>query len=156
MQHLQFSDEFDAPISQVWAFYDDLDTLLKITPPQSKVKIVGAPDEIKAGSRFTLIVRQPPIYVPLAWETIITVHEPPTLFVDEQGKGPFSHWHHEHHFEALSETRTRLTDSLTYLPPLGILGTIADKLFIRRQLEAMFAYRHKKTRELLAQMSAQK
>ena len=150
MQHLRFTADFDAPLQTVWDFYDDVDTLLKITPPQSKVEVKNAPPKIKKGSRFTLIVRQPPIFIPLAWETIITVHDAPTLFIDEQGRGPFAYWHHEHYFESLPNSRTRLTDTLSYLPPLGILGTMANALFIRSQLNAMFAYRHQKTREFLA------
>lgn len=149
MQHLQFNAEINAPLIRVWRFYDDLETLLKITPPATKVRIIGPPSEIKKGVRFTLVVRQPPLFFPIRWETIITEYLPPDLFVDEQGKGPFAYWHHEHRFEALSEARTRLTDTITYLPPLGPLGQIADRLFIRRQLTEMFAYRHQITRKLL-------
>ncbi len=69
--------------------------------------------------------------------------------MDEQGKGPFAYWHHEHKFEAISPTQTRITDTINYTPPFWILGQIADALFIRRQLSAMFAYRYQQTRKAL-------
>jgi ligand-binding SRPBCC domain-containing protein len=153
MPRVEYVLEIHAPIEKVWAFYDSVDSLLAVTPPSTKVTIPDPPKQMREGTTFTLIVRQPPIYLPLRWVTVISKREPPFLFVDEQkkGRGPFASWRHEHHFEAIDATRTRLRDIVTYTPPLGILGRIADALFIRRQLNAMFAYRHKVTREHLEQ-----
>jgi len=160
MPTLTFTADFAAPLEHVWELYDNLDTLIAVTPPTTKVRIENPPAKITAGSRFTLVVSQPPIYVPLKWETVIVDHEPPRRFVDEQGRfGPFAHWHHEHRFDPLSVELgggTRLTDIVTYVPPFGILGKIADALFIRRQLVEMFAFRHKKTRELLGETAPTK
>lgn len=149
MPTLTFSADIAAPLETVWAFYDGVETLPKITPPSTKVTLIGAPDKMQKGSRFTLVVRQPPIFIPLRWETIITEHDPPRRFVDEQGKGPFAHWHHEHKFDAIGPNQTRITDIITYTPPFWIFGQIADALFIRRQLTAMFAYRYEQTRKAL-------
>jgi len=151
MPRVEYVLEIHAPLEQVWAFYDTIDSLLAVTPRTTKVTVEDPPERMTEGATFTLIVRQPPVYFPLRWVTIISKREPPSLFVDEQvkGKGPFASWRHEHHFEAIDDTHTRLRDIVTYTPPLGILGRIADALFIRRQLDAMFAYRHKVTRERL-------
>ena len=150
MPTLEYAADFEAPVERLWALYDSLDTLLRITPPGTTVRIENPPERIAAGVRFTLIVRQPPVPFPLRWETVITRHEPPRLFIDEQGNaGPFAYWHHEHVFDPLPNGGSRLTDRVTYTPPLGILGKIADGLFIRRQLDAMFAFRHAETRRLL-------
>ena len=149
MPKLEFIAEFDAPIERVWAFHDSLDTLLLITPPETKVRVKNPPKRIVEGVHFTLIVSQPPIFIPLPWETFITAHEPPYLFMDEQGIGPFKQWRHEHRFERLAGDRTRLRDVIAYEPPFGIFGRIADRLFIRKQLTALFAYRHQATRRAL-------
>ncbi|MBC8102973.1 MAG: SRPBCC family protein, partial [Cytophagales bacterium] len=138
MPRLEFAAEIDAPLETVWAFYDTVESLPKVTPPQTRVRIEGKPGVMTKGVRFTLVIQQPPVFVPLRWETVITAHEPPHRFVDEQGKGPFAYWHHEHAFEATPRGRTLLRDTVTYTPPLGPLGVIADWLFIRRQLTAMF------------------
>ena len=90
----------------------------------------------------------------MRWETIITVHQPLHLFVDEQGKGPFAYWRHEHYFDPLPDGATRLRDVIEYQPPFGILGRLADHLFIRRQLVALFAYRHEVTRRLMEHPAA--
>ncbi|MDX1932058.1 MAG: SRPBCC family protein [Capsulimonadales bacterium] len=147
MPKLEYHVELDAPVERVWAFYDRLETLLEVTPPRTRVRVMDPPERMAEGVHFTLIVSQPPIYLPLPWETYITVYEPPHLFIDEQGIGPFKRWRHEHRFEPLPGERTRLRDIITYEPPFGPLGKIADRWFVRRQLEAMFAHRHRVTRE---------
>lgn len=69
----------------------------------------------------------------------VTTCRPPHLFVDEQARGPFKSFRHEHRFEALDEQTTRLTDIFTFLAPLGPLGRLAEALFLtgymRRLLE---------------------
>jgi ligand-binding SRPBCC domain-containing protein len=41
------------------------------------------------------------------------------------------------------ENGVMMTDIVSYKPPLGFLGSIANALLIRRQLEGIFAYREK-------------
>jgi ligand-binding SRPBCC domain-containing protein len=149
MPRLEFTCDIAAPVETVWAFYDSLETLVKITPPATKVRIVDPPLKLQTGVRFTMMVQQPPLFIPLPWECLITAHDPPHLFVDEQGKGPFAKWRHVHKFEPLPNGGTRLTDTITYEPPLGFLGAIADRLFLRRMLERMFAHRYAVTRQAL-------
>lgn len=151
MPRLQFTADIDAPLEKVWDFYNSIEALLTITPPSTKMKILDPPGEMRQGVRCTLMVKQPPVPFFLSWETIITEHDPPHRFVDQQGKrGPFAFWQHEHGFEPLDGgKRTRLHDTVTYTPPLGPLGWIADRLFIRRQLTAMFVHRYAVTRQML-------
>ena len=150
MPRLEFSTVIDAPRDAVWAFYDDVKTLPKITPPTTFVRLLTPPVPMSKGARFMLQIIQPPLPIPLKWETLIVEYQPPERFVDEQGKvGPFAYWRHEHRFEVVDDNRTRLIDRITYDPPFGLLGFIADQLFIRWQLTAMFGYRHRKTREAL-------
>ncbi len=149
MPKVEFSTEIAAPIENVWAFYDSLDGLVRITPPQTRVSVVDPPAKLEEGVKFTLLVRQPPLFIPIAWECYITAHQQPYLFVDEQGKGPFAQWRHEHRFEPLSSSGTRLRDSITYLVPFGPFGAIADHLFIRSLLKKMFDYRYSATRQAL-------
>jgi ligand-binding SRPBCC domain-containing protein len=81
----------------------------------------------------------------------IVEYTPPTGFVDIQvpGKGPFKAWTHRHEFTELPDGRTRLTDHVTYIMPFGPLGALVDKAIVRRDIEKMFAYRHRVTREAL-------
>jgi ligand-binding SRPBCC domain-containing protein len=154
MPTLKFTTVVDAPLEVVWEFHARLDGLTAITPPTTRVRIIDPPARLGAGVRFTMMVRQPPIPIALPWETIITVFEPPVRFVDEQGRGPFALWQHEHRFEAVDAGHTRITDSVEYRVPFGPLGRLADRLFVRRQLDALFAYRRQATVAALSTVSA--
>lgn len=70
----------------------------------------------------------------------ITSFAPPRSFVDEQVSGAFARFRHEHRFERLADSRTRVSDIFDFDAPLGPLGRIANALFltayIRRLLTA--------------------
>jgi ligand-binding SRPBCC domain-containing protein len=51
-------------------------------------------------------------------------------------------WHHQHLIEPQGNG-VMMTDIVSYKPPLGFLGSIANSLLIRRQLEGIFSYREK-------------
>lgn len=150
MPRIPFAAVIDAPIEKVWAFYNDIRTLPRITPPPTRITLPSTLPVMREGAVFRLQVLQPPVPFLITWETIIREYRPPYQFVDIQGKsGPFAFWQHEHIFEPLDDGRTRLTDIVTYDPPLGLLGLFANGLFIDRQLRAMFDYRHRKTQEAM-------
>lgn len=149
MPKLEYVLDLNAPIKRVWAFYDTLDVLTAIMPPAVKLTIPNPPAKLAEGVRFTMWVSLGPLSPPLLWECVFTVYEPYRLFVDEQGKGPFALWRHEHHFIALPDGGTRLIDRITYEAPFGPFGVLADRLFIRHTLDSMFVYRHRRTRQLL-------
>jgi uncharacterized protein len=146
--HLTFTTEIDAPQAAVWAFYDSLDNLTKLSPPGTRVWLQNPPEKIEQGSRFILWVSQPPIFVPLPWESVISEREAPHRFVDIQPRfrGPFWFWEHTHTFEKIGENKTRLIDSIVYEVPLGVIGGILNRLFIQKSIENAFAYRHEKTK----------
>ena len=79
--------------------------------------------------------------VPMAWKTRIEIWEPEARFVDAQHKGPYKSWYHEHRFEELPGGRTKMTDIVWYAPPFGVLGRIANRLFISAKLHHIFGYR---------------
>ena len=103
-------------------------------------------EEVYAGQIITYKV-SPVLGLPLFWMTEITHVVPQKLFVDEQRKGPYKMWHHQHHFEE-QNGGTLMTDMLHYEPPFGILGTIADRLFITGQVKEIFKFRKKKIIEI--------
>ena len=61
-------------------------------------------------------------------------------FVDEQRVGPYKLWHHQHKIEPI-KGGILMTDIVTYEPPLGLLGSIANSLLIKKQLQLIFDYR---------------
>jgi ligand-binding SRPBCC domain-containing protein len=70
----------------------------------------------------------------------ITVYERPRRFVDEMVRGAFARLRHEHLFEPRGAA-TRMTDVFDYTPPLGLLGRMADAMFLRSYLRRFLAVR---------------
>ncbi len=150
MPNIEFACELNAPQERVWAFHNTVETLFKLTPPEFHARLEGRPEPMRAGVVYRIRVKQFGL-VPIRMVSEIVEYTPPTGFVDVQAPhgGPFKSWTHRHHFEALPGGRTRLTDQVRYELPLGPLGALADRLFVRRSLERMFRYRHRVTRETL-------
>ena len=61
---------------------------------------------------------------------VISEHEAPHRFVDEQTRGPFRRWVHEHRFQPTSDGHTLMTDRITFASPAGPVGrwSIASSL----------------------------
>jgi len=80
--------------------------------------------------------------VPLRWESRIEEWHPGRGFVDRQLRGPYRLWRHRHSFAA-RDGGTVVRDEVDYALPLGRLGELAHPLFVRRDLERIFAYRQR-------------
>jgi ligand-binding SRPBCC domain-containing protein len=133
--------QIPAPPEEVWRYFSRADNLQAITPEYMNFRVTSGdlPEEIYPGMIITYKV-SPVLGIPLFWMTEITHVVPGTLFVDEQRRGPFSMWHHEHHFEA-RDGGTFMRDIVHYQTPLGPLGEIARMLFVKKQVEGIFSYR---------------
>jgi ligand-binding SRPBCC domain-containing protein len=103
-------------------------------------------DEMYPGQVLTYKVK-PVLGIPLFWMTEITHVRVKQFFVDEQRFGPYSLWHHQHHFKAI-DGGVEMTDLIHYKVPGWIIGDIANKLFIRKQLDDIFKFRYEKLEEL--------
>lgn len=147
MPTVEYICELDAPLEQVWDFYNHIESLFKVTPPENHARLDGPAVPMGEGAIYPLRFTRFGITIRLT--SRIVTYEPPHRFQDLQVKGPFAAWLHTHQFTALSPTRTRLTDHVEYRLPFGPFGLIADRLFFRRELDKMFAYRHQITRRNL-------
>lgn len=130
--------------SRVFEFFSNAHQLEKITPPTIRFSVLTPkPIKMKVG---TLIDYRLKIHgLPLRWQSRITAWEPETRFVDEQVKGPYKRWHHEHIFED-HEGGTRIIDIVNYDVPFSFL---VHPLFVRPDLEKIFKYRCTKIMELM-------
>jgi len=145
MPTAEYVCDLEAPLERVWAFYDDIESLFKVTPPENHARLNGPPVLMQLGAIYHLLFSRFGVTVHLDAE--IVVYDPPYRFQDRQIKGPFHSWTHTHSFAELPGNRTRMTDHVEYELPFGPFGKIADLLVMRRQLDTMFAYRQKITRE---------
>lgn len=64
-----------------------------------------------------------------------------SLSIDEQVKGPFKDFRHEHVFST-ADGVTTMSDHVTFTAPLGPLGRIAEQLVLGRYLKRLIAERN--------------
>ncbi len=130
-----------ASVQDVWAFFSDAQNLAAITPAKMKFRVTSGtlPQQIYPGQIITYRV-SPLLGIPLFWMTEITAVQEGKLFVDEQRRGPYSLWHHQHHFEE-KDGGVLMTDLVHYEVPLGPLGTVANALIVRKELQTIFDFR---------------
>ena len=76
----------------------------------------------------------------------ITEFDRPNYFVDEMEKGAFKEFKHEHHFSE-SNGGTLMTDLFIYKSPFGILGKLADKLFLKKYMTELLIERNRIVKE---------
>lgn len=86
--------------------------------------------------------------VPWTMTSKITEYERPTMFVDEQVRGPFRSWHHRHLFRPF-DGGTEMIDEVQLCSPLGILGRFADRAVVRHYLHGLLKTRNEWLRQEL-------
>jgi len=130
-----------ASIREVWDFISSPENLKVITPEYMGFEVTSKnlPGKMYPGMIISYTVK-PLLGIKMIWVTEITHVEEMKYFIDEQRIGPYSMWHHQHFIEPSGEG-VLMTDIVTYSPPLGYFGAIANKLFIRKQLDTIFDYR---------------
>jgi len=133
------------PRERVFAFFADAFGLEDLTPPWMNFHVLTArPITMDEGLRidYRLRVRG----IPLRWQSLISCWDPPHAFVDEQTRGPYRRWHHQHLFESVAGG-TMCRDIVDYAVPGG---SVVNKLFVQPELLRIFAYRQQKLRALFA------
>lgn len=135
-------------LDKAWEFFSDPANLSTITPDEMQFKTISKfhGDTMYPGQLIEYRV-SPLLGIPLYWMTEITHINPKTHFVDEQRYGPYSFWHHQHHFREV-EGGVEMTDIVHYKLPFWFLGDIANSLFVSAKLKKIFDYRFNKVVEL--------
>lgn len=135
-------------LDKAWEFFSNPANLQAITPDNMGFKVISKHhgDLMYAGQIIEYTVK-PVLGIPLYWMTEITQVKDKEYFIDEQRFGPYSLWHHQHHFKAI-EGGVEMTDIVHYKNPFWIFGKIANAIFVKNKLTEIFSYRFKKTEEL--------
>ena len=143
MAFYQFKATQRLPVSilEIWDFISSPANLKEITPQHMGFHITSDFSHEKMYPGMIISYKVSPLLgIELDWVTEITHVRELEYFVDEQRIGPYSMWHHEHKIESIPNG-VLMTDIVTYQPPLGILGAIANTFFIAKQLRQIFEYR---------------
>jgi len=135
-------------VVDVFEWHRDTRNAALISPPSMRVVEVEGTFPLSEGDEVCLLVRPPGVPVGRRLRIRIAQMRAPRLIVDEMLQGPFRRWRHEHAFRDLGDGRTRVTDNIQYQLPLHLEALLEP--LVRNRLEATFAFRHRRTAELLA------
>lgn len=132
MAVIELTTLIEAPIERVFDLSRSIDAHQHSTTTTSEIAVggitsglIGLGEEVEwearhFGLRQRLSVR-------------ITAFSKPTHFRDEMIKGAFSTMRHDHYFEMIGDN-TEVKDVFEYTAPLGLLGKIAEKVFLTRYM----------------------
>ncbi len=139
-------------LEKAWDFFSNIDNLVKITPVHLNYKIHSRSDagEMYPGMIITYYI-SPILNLSIKWGTEITQIKEHSYFIDNQIKGPFKIWHHEHRFMEKGNS-VEVNDILYYDIPYGFIGRFLNKFFISKRVNDIFDYREQKIKELFGSM----
>jgi ligand-binding SRPBCC domain-containing protein len=133
-------------LAEAFGIFENPYNLAKITPPWLSFQVISKGKvEMRKGAEIDYRIKW--LAFPIRWKTIITDYRPPLLFVDEQAKGPYSYWRHQHTF-ADTGAGVKICDRLEYALPFGVLGRMAHAVIVRKQLRSVFEYRQQQLTEI--------
>lgn len=140
MHRLEARQFLPIPKEKAWEFISNPANLQLITPPEMKFNILaGADKPLYAGQIIHYRVSPLPFYR-TSWTTEITQVQPGEYFIDNQLRGPYSLWHHKH-FIYEATNGVLMEDVIDYQLPLGLIGRLLNRLFVQKQLRAIFNFR---------------
>src|SRR5688572_29769556 len=139
--HIKRVQKLPITQQQAWDFFSSPRNLGAITPTRMKFKIlsISGSNKMYAGQVISYRIQIFPLWS-INWLTEITHVDEPNFFVDDQLFGPYSLWHHQHHFREI-DGGTEMTDEVHYAIPFGFVGRIANWLFVEREVNAIFNFR---------------
>ena len=122
--------------ASVFSFFADAANLNAITPSWLNFQITSPlPITMREGALIDYRLRVHGL--PIRWRTKITKWNPPNDFVDEQVRGPYRLWIHEHTFES-HQGGTLVRDRVRYATPLDVL---LHRTLVRPDIERIFKFR---------------
>jgi ligand-binding SRPBCC domain-containing protein len=138
-----FESVIPCSVVELWEFHSDPKVLDWLTPPSQRLTPVGEM-KLEDGALHVLSFKLFGV-IPQEWRARISDVHAPYGFVDTAEKSPFVKWRHHHEFAEHPEGAL-LRDTLDYLPPLA---WISHPLVVSRQIDELFAFRHRRTREAI-------
>jgi len=169
--HFQAEQWIPVPLEKVFRFFADSRNLPRLMPAWMgmellRVKIVPPPGTepvmatvtdrtpfAGAGSELVASYRALP-FLPFRITSVALITEfvMNENFADIQKEGPFRKWRHRHQFA--TEVRngvngTAIEDIVDYEIAYGLLGAMAQKLFVGPQMRRTFAHRQQALKTLL-------
>lgn len=149
VHHKVFETKVNASPEEVWKFHSSAKSLEILTPRNRRARLVSSQMAVEDDALHVMQIRLFGI-IPVVWKARISQVTPPYGFTDDAEKSPFKFWRHRHDFIPDGDG-TLIRDRITYAVPFGILGKLVNKVYISKDIDGLFAYRHEATKKALAQ-----
>ena len=128
----------DRPRDEVFGFFSNARNLERLTPDFLNFKVL-TPGEIKMHEGALIDYKLRVRGIPIRWRTEITAWDPPYKFEDNQLKGPYRKWLHQHIF--IEDGDSTIMDDIVRYRVWG--GRLVNRLMVERDVRKIFAYRGK-------------
>ena len=141
MPKIELTTEFDSAMREVFDANRNID-LHQLSAVGSNEKAIAGKTTglIEKGEWVTWRAKHFGFYQKLT--VSISRMEPPFYFRDEMKKGIFKRFTHDHYFETI-EAKTVMYEVFDYTIPLGVLGKLADILFLKSYMKRFLETRNK-------------
>ena len=136
--------EMPCSADELFAWHLRPGAFARLSPPWERVEVEHWEPPTAIGKQAIIRMRLAPL-VWRRWYAEYRECEPGRLFRDVQVSGPFAQFDHRHKMLPVESNSSILEDQIEYEPPLGKLGQLVAGRFVRRNLENLFAYRHRVT-----------
>lgn len=144
MKKIEKATIINCTVEELFEFHTDSANIKKITPKNTKVELLNANTQTHEGK--IVKIKTVKFFIPTYWEVKIQKLQYPNLLVDLALKSPFNYWKHQHIFTKIDESKSELRDVIEY--ELPFFAKFLDG-FIKKDIENMFNFRHKVTKEIL-------
>lgn len=145
MPRIELEFLINAPIDICFDLSRSID-LHKISTEKTREEAIAGVTAGLIGLGETVTWRARHLGVVQTLSTRITEYERPYFFVDEMIHGAFKSFRHEHHFRSTTNG-TQVKDIFDYRSPLGILGKMADHLFLETYMRGFLLERNRIIKE---------
>lgn len=129
-----------APIVRVFDLSLDIDAH-RASMSASNERAIGGVTTGRIGLGEHVTWRATHFGIPFTMTSVVTELDRPARFVDEQQRGPFRSFRHEHLFEA-REGRTVMVDRIEFQAPLFAVGRIVERIVLGRYLRKLIEVRN--------------
>lgn len=146
MPRITLETRINVPVAACFDLARDIDAHAETTRFTGERAVAGVMhDKMGAGGTVTFEARH--LGVRQRLSSRMTLFDPPYAFADEMTQGAFRSLTHVHEFRAVTGG-TVMRDTLTWVSPLGMLGHVADRLFLVRYMRHFLARRNRNLKEI--------
>ncbi|GAB4156881.1 MAG: hypothetical protein Tsb0033_08040 [Winogradskyella sp.] len=140
MPIIELRTEIKAPVEIVFDLSRSID-LHKISTEHTNETAIAGKTRGLIGLNESVTWRAKHLGIYQKLTSRITEFDRPNYFTDEMVSGAFKEFKHGHYFEDLNG-RTIMNDVFNYKSPFGILGKLADRIFLEKYMTDLLIERN--------------